>query len=305
MQRFSSNGKLLLSGEYLILDGALGLSLPTHLGQDLIVKSDSKKEGILNWKSFDHLGNLWFQMDLIQADLKVIEYQGKEEVASTLKNILSTAKKANSNFLNSSESLQVETHLQFPQNWGLGSSSTLINNIGQWSKTNAFDLLFNSFGGSGYDIASAKYDQPVFYQLIDGVPKAKPADFNPVFKDFIYFVYLNKKQISRDSIRSYKELNVDQESIDQISDITIKISQSQSLTEFNALIERHESLISGILQVPTVQKKLFPDFEGQTKSLGAWGGDFILATGDDSTRSYFEKKGFETVVPYTSMIRNS
>lgn len=305
MQKFSSNGKLLLSGEYLILDGGTGLSLPTKPGQDLIVKPDPEKEGTLTWKSYDHLGNKWFEATLNLADLKVIHSQGKEEVAKALRNILSTAKKANPEFLRSDESLQVETHLQFPQNWGLGSSSTLINNIGQWSKTNAFDLLFKSFGGSGYDIASAKYDQPILYQLDNGVPNVKPVDFDPDFKESLYFVHLNKKQISSDSIRSYRELKVEKKLIDQVSNITKHLLESHSLTDFNTLLQEHESLLSSLLKVPTVQKRLFSDFEGQTKSLGAWGGDFILATGDDSTKSYFQKKGFDTVIPYSTMIKNS
>jgi hypothetical protein len=34
---FYSNGKLLITGEYLILDGAKGLALPTKMGQNLSV----------------------------------------------------------------------------------------------------------------------------------------------------------------------------------------------------------------------------------------------------------------------------
>jgi hypothetical protein len=47
----------------------------------------------------------------------------------------------------------ITTHLNFPKKWGLGTSSTLINNIAQWLQIDAFTLLNNSFGGSGYDIA--------------------------------------------------------------------------------------------------------------------------------------------------------
>ena len=50
MQRFYSNGKLLLSGEYLILDGATGLALPTKTGQEMLV-STFNSEGILFWES--------------------------------------------------------------------------------------------------------------------------------------------------------------------------------------------------------------------------------------------------------------
>jgi hypothetical protein len=57
------------------------------------------------------------------------------------------------------------------------------------------------------------------------------------------------------------------------------------------------------LNQPTVQQRFFSDFKGQTKSLGAWGGDFILATGDETTIDYFKLKGYHTVIPYTSMIK--
>jgi hypothetical protein len=51
-----------------------------------------------------------------------------------------------------------------------------------------------------------------------------------------------------------------------------------------------------------VQKEMFSDYFGQTKSLGAWGGDFILATGNDDTPIYFKNKGFDTVISYQDMI---
>ena len=41
--RLYSNGKLLISGEYVILDGALSLAVPTLFGQYLeILENDSK-----------------------------------------------------------------------------------------------------------------------------------------------------------------------------------------------------------------------------------------------------------------------
>ena len=38
------------------------------------------------------------------------------------------------------------------------------------------------------------------------------------------------------------------------------------------------------------------------KSLGAWGGDFILAASKENPVSYFNQKGFETVIRYTDMV---
>ena len=55
---------------------------------------------------------------------------------------------------------RVETQLEFPREWGLGSSSTLISNLGLWAETDPYDLLSATLGGSGYDIAAARSESP-------------------------------------------------------------------------------------------------------------------------------------------------
>jgi hypothetical protein len=79
----------------------------------------------------------------------------------------------------------------------------LINNVAQWLQIDAFELLNNSFGGSGYDIACAQKDTPIVYRLENGLPFVEPVTFNPEFTDKLYFVYLNKKQSSKAAIKSY------------------------------------------------------------------------------------------------------
>jgi hypothetical protein len=61
----------------------------------------------------------------------------------------------NRNFITGSMGYNITTHLNFPKKMGTGNS-LLINNIAQWLQIDAFTLLNNSFGGSGYDIACAK-----------------------------------------------------------------------------------------------------------------------------------------------------
>ena len=75
------------------------------------------------------------------------------------------------------------------------------------------------------------------------------------------------------------------------------------LSQFDKLIKKHEVILSEILGVPTVKERLFPDYKGAIKSLGAWGGDFILATGNKTTPDYFKEKGYATVLPYSKMIK--
>ena len=48
-------------------------------------------------------------------------------------------------------------------------------------------------------------------------------------------------------------------------------------------------------------EKFFKDYSGEIKSLGAWGGDFILAAGPSSSIEYFQNKGFKTILSYNEM----
>ena len=58
-QKFYSHGKLLISGEYAVLDGALALAVPTRFGQHMSVRENNS--GILSWTSLDENGNAWFR----------------------------------------------------------------------------------------------------------------------------------------------------------------------------------------------------------------------------------------------------
>jgi len=72
--------------------------------------------------------------------------------------------------------------------------------------------------------------------------------------------------------------------------------------EFERLLSIHEKIISNLLNCSTIQEDRFKDFTGVVKSLGGWGGDFVLATGNKDSLKYFKEKGFETILPYKEMI---
>ena len=116
-------------------------------------------------------------------------------------------------------------------------------------------------------------------------------------------MYLNQKQNSRKGIQRYKELrgNLNDEII-QINKLTEQFLKCKNLAEFEVLIEAHEALVSKVIRLSPVKEKLFDDYYGAVKSLGAWGGDFVLATGDHNTEAYFKKKGYHTVIKYTDLI---
>jgi mevalonate kinase len=297
---FYSNGKLLITGEYLVLDGAKALALPTKYGQYLTVNSGENQE--IYWTSFDKDNSLWFEETI--SFKEIIDFNNdNESERETLIKILHEAFLLNPKFLNSSEGYSISTKLTFPKFWGLGTSSTLINNIAQWLEINAFELLKNSFGGSGYDIACAQNDSPIFYQIIDGKPEVEIVNFNPAFSNNLYFVYLNQKQSSKSAIASYyKKQNNLSAIFPEINKITIEIAEVTSLEKFQELLQKHENIMSEVLELPTVKENLFSDFDGSIKSLGAWGGDFVLVVSNENPTSYFENKGFETFVYYKDMI---
>ena len=232
------------------------------------------------------------------------ETEGNAEViAETLLEILKEARSLNPNFLNSENGHVVKTTLTFPRNWGLGSSSTLINSIASWAKVDAFKLLWNSFKGSGYDIACAQNDTPIFYQIKNKKPIVQQVKFNPSFKENLFFVHLNQKQDSKKGIAKFRESDQDlQKEIERISKISEEFLKAKSVENFDELIIEHEQIISSIIKLKTVKEKLFPDYFGAIKSLGAWGGDFVLATGNEKTPAYFNNKGFETVLTYKQMV---
>ncbi|MFM9825546.1 GYDIA family GHMP kinase [Flavobacterium sp.] len=302
-KEFYSNGKLLITGEYLVLDGAKAFALPTKFGQNLIVEEKSKPE--IHWKSYDSDGSIWFEDTFTFENITINDNtEKKSSIRNTLICILHEAFKLNQEFIDGSIGYSISTTLTFPRNWGLGTSSTLINNIAQWLEIDAFILLKNSFGGSGYDIACAQNNYPILYHLVNEKPIIEKINFNPTFSDNLYFVYLDEKQNSKESILSYynnknRELT---ESIIKNNSITQKVLHSTTLSEFALALEEHEAELSLILEIQTIKESRFPDFEGVIKSLGAWGGDFVLAISKENPKEYFIKKGFKTIIPYKDMI---
>lgn len=294
---YHANGKLLLTSEYFILDGAIGLALPTKFGQTLTVEPSVEK-GIF-WKSIDNENKIWFEVNLNE-QLEILSTTN-QEIALTLKNILSHCSLANFN-------VQLTTRLDFPQNWGLGSSSTLISLLAQWTNANPYELLTKTFGGSGYDIACATAKQPITYQRISNqsLPISNSIAFLPPFSNQLYFLHLNQKQNSREGIQHYRSLPMDKtDIIEQLNELTFKIIHAINFYELCHYLEVHENIISNALQLEKVKDRLFPDFPGTIKSLGAWGGDFVLVADDDepeNVQHYFQSKGYHTLIPYQKMI---
>ena len=301
-QTFYSNGKLLITGEYVVLDGAKAFALPTKFGQNLIIEETTDEH--IYWTSYDSDGSIWFEDTILFSS--IINKERFDDVASiknTLIGILHEAYLMNGDFISKGKGYKIKTELTFPKFWGLGTSSTLINNIGQWLKVDAFELLKRSFGGSGYDIACAQNNTGILYQLVDDKPSVDVVHFNPIFTDKIYFIYLNKKQNSREAIAAYHRNNANvQKAIPMIDAITKKVVEANQPIEFAQALEQHEIIMSNVLELTTIKEMLFQDFDGVIKSLGAWGGDFVMSVSKENPTDYFKEKGFEVVITYNDMI---
>lgn len=294
-----ANGKLFIMGEYTVLDGSDAFALPTRFGQSLEVESNSTNS--INWKSYDADGSLWLE---VSVSLEVIfantTNHGNKEAEMLIK-VLHAAHAANPEVLVSG--FDVLTKLTFPRNWGLGTSSTLISLVADWFGINPYKLLAQTFGGSGYDIACAQQQEPLIYNMNGGEPAVRTITFNPDFADKLYFVYLNQKQNSREAIAAYREKEFDKPAlVTQINKLIEEVSTATDLSSFSSALEKQEALLGGVLGIAPVQERLFPDFNGVVKSLGAWGGDFVLATAEEDPTAYFTAKGYTTIVPYKEMV---
>lgn len=304
MKGLKANGKFLLTGEYLVLKGALALALPLKFGQSLEVETLDFDEKRLQWEAFRPEGK-WFSVTLNRDNLVNISTDDPDK-ALRLSQILQSVKQLNPKAFEGND-LSFTTRLDFDPNWGLGSSSTLIANLARWANVNPYQLLKLTFGGSGYDIACATAEQPIYYQLVDGEPIVDTIDFKPLFADHFFFIYQGQKQSSSKEIKAFlaKANPVDlQKDIEAVSEISRAVPKCESLDEFAFLMQCHERIIARCIGQEPVQKH-FPDFEGVLKSLGAWGGDFILAATEWSETQvieYFKGKGLEVILGYNDIV---
>lgn len=296
--RLYSNGKLLISGEYVILDGALSLAAPTLLGQHLeILKDDSK---YIKWTSKNSNGKVWFQCKIYRDNLE-LDKSSSSKISNTLIEIIKNIRDFNPNFLTNSGA-SITTKLTFDKDWGLGSSSTLISNLSKLAGIDPFKLNNRIFNGSGYDIACAGSNSPLLFSKSENEKYIKEVSFRPVFHENIYFVYLNRKQNSLTEVKKYKKTKPSKELISEISEITKNILNCDDYKMFNKLINSHEQIISKLISKQTIKKELFNDFQGEIKSLGAWGGDFIMVSSENSPLNYFKNKGYNTLFKFSDLL---
>jgi mevalonate kinase len=291
-----------LSSEYLVLFGATALALPSKLGQRMKVQELNGSE--ILWNSYGPDGKKWFSAEIDLMGFNV-EESTDEQTGKYLRKMLKACCQNNSEFLSHWKKYKVDHYLEFPIEWGLGSSSTLIHNMASWADVSPYHLYFDVEEGSGYDVACAGAEGPILYTLGDGSIDLEEIEFHPKFMDKLFFLPLGKKTSSKEAIQNFKKSKPDKKLIDEASELTKKLLNIQSLDAFESWIKEHEQLIKRFTGIERIKDQLFSDYPGEVKSLGAWGGDMVLITAKSNqsdTENYFKSKGFDKLIPYHDLI---
>ena len=304
MKKHHAHGKLLITGEYLVLKGATALAIPLNKGQTLSVET-SNKEGLL-WRAETPIG-LWFEAKF-NDKLMLLESTDYKK-AEALQLMLKKAVEQNPSIQAKLNHSSVTTMLKFDPSWGWGSSSTLLHLLEQWLGVDPYQIMDETIGGSGYDIACAAANSPIFYSRPPNTtPQIVPAHFNPSFIQQMGIVYLNKKQNSSTQVKSFLASNSSHKDlIDEISALSQKFTTTNEITEFMSLMQQHEVIIAEATGLTPVQQLLFPNFNGAIKSLGAWGGAFALFLSEEdfkTNKEWFASKGYLVAMPLEEVIVN-
>lgn len=293
-----SPGKLLITSEYFVLDGALALAVPTKLGQDFYWEEKHDGDFKIYWEAF-HEEKPWLSIIIDYEKWEILKTNLPENAFFIL-NVLQNVQKLSNSRFKTNSSYRIKTNLQFPGNFGLGSSSTLMNNLAEFSEIDAFLLNEISLGGSGYDIAVAKEKSAILYQKEPRL--IKNVDFKPSFADELILIHLNQKQDSREGIAAFRSREKSKSLRDEFSEITKQVLECVSLNDFSDLMSFHENKLSQFLEIETAKNKHFTDCPSFIKSLGAWGGDFVLASKFGDYKSYFLEKNYHNIYDWKDLV---
>jgi mevalonate kinase len=297
---YRANGKLLLTGEYLVLHGAKAIAMPLNVGQKMVVSYDDSTQNI-RWQAL-YGDQIWFSCELDSADFSVLATTDPEK-ATTLVRILLAIRSLNPDF-SLAPGTSFKTTIEANPEWGLGSSSTLLSLLSQFVNVDPFVLNEMVFQGSGFDIACATAAGPIFYTRNQ---MAVLISLDYPFADRLFLVYSGQKKGTAQEVRLFlKEKQVSEFQIAEMSALSEEFAICCNQDDFNRLVQIHEAIIGKLIGETPVQKEFFGDFDGAIKSLGAWGGDFFLASASKWTfgevTKYFENKGLTTVFKWDDLI---
>ena len=70
-------------------------------------------------------------------------------------------------------------------------------------------------------------------------------------------------------------------------------------------MEEHEARLSALIGLERVSKTRFPGLQGSVKSLGAWGGDFVMLASEqdqEALYNYLDGLGLTTRFRYKDLV---
>jgi mevalonate kinase len=300
---FYSKGKLLLSGEYFVLYGAKALAVPLKFGQKMIV-NEIPQPGIIEWETYV-LNKLWFKARFRIKDMAITN-TSDQKTAVFIRDLLTEGGEMQPELKLNGKGFFVQNHIDFDIRWGLGSSSSLVSNLAFWLDVDPYALYRSIFQGSGYDVFCSRANGPITFQLKDDNCEIQDVAFKPAFADHLFFIYLGRKQDSQESVKKFKAQPFkDDNIVHQVSALTEALIKSTDLEDFLSVMRLHEDVISATIGMPVVKREIFPDFNGEIKSLGAWGGDFVMAATTmkpEEVKNYFSEKNLHIVFRWDEII---
>ena len=299
------HGKLLISAEYMVLHGSLALAIPLKQGQSL-QRIRSENPRLFSWKA-TYLDQTWFSASLDPSSLEILTSSDPVK-GQWLRSLILACIELMPSFQEDLFKWNVETQLDFSPQWGFGSSSTVTALMAEWAEVNPLDLHFMVSEGSGYDVACAIADGPIVYRIRDDAPHYQHVDFYPPFSEQIYFAWLGSKQPTADHLKDIAEsFQPTYEDIHTFSCFTEAMIQAPDLTSFQQLMEEHELKLAKILKTERISVSHFPRIPGTVKSLGAWGGDFVMIASsahEDDLFNYLYDKGIKVIFRYQDIAFN-
>lgn len=303
MKAFRAHGKLLISAEYMVLHGSKALAVPLQPGQ-ILRRIRSENRHVFSWKA--HYGTeAWFTASYDPSSLKILKTSDQEK-AESLCALIRACIEMSPSFQQELFTWDVETDLEFSPDWGFGSSSTLTALLAEWAEVNPLDLHYMTSEGSGFDVACAIAEQPILYWLRNGDPHYQHVPFNPPFAEQLYFVWLGTKQNTREHLVQMAEhMNPGYEEILYFNSLSQQLIEATELSDFQKLMEEHEDRLSALIRKEKVASIRFPDLPGSVKSLGAWGGDFVMIASDadqHTLNNYLNGRGLTTIFNYKDLV---
>ena len=286
----------MISGEYAVLNGALSLAVPTHLGQSLTASVQPGHSG-LKWVALRPDGSIWFEAFFDENGRS--EAEKSDERIRTLGRLIERA----AGPAVWKQSWTVQTKLDFEPEWGLGSSSTLVALLADWTGKDPFELFFENFDGSACDLAVALERSPILYRLDKGKPKWERVSICPPV-EWLWLHYTGKKQRSSAEVKIYREQSIPSADIlDEISALSKSFAHSSDAKIWAESMKKHENLLANLTSKTPYLLPNLTDSQIVTKSLGAWGGDFVLILSKNSPEPHFTPEIGSFTLPFLDWVK--